>query len=103
MRNEGLPDGPYGIIGVTVSPVNPDRVWAIIENDEGGVYRSDDAGETWELKNADRSLRQRAWYYTRIYADTEDVDRVYVMNVPTTFRTTVGRPLRPSMPPRGSP
>ena len=81
MRNEGLPDGPYGIIGVTVSPVNPDRVWAIIENDAGGVYRSDDAGETWELKNAERSLRQRAWYYTRIYADTEDVDRVYVMNV----------------------
>jgi len=81
MGNEGLPAGPYGIIGVTVSPVNPDRVWAIIENDEGGVYRSDDAGETWELKNADRSLRQRAWYYTRIYADTEDVDRVYVMNV----------------------
>ena len=78
---EGMPEGPFGIIGVTVSPVDPDRVWAILENDEGGVYRSDDAGKTWERTNSDRSLRQRAWYYTRIYADTEDVNRVYVMNV----------------------
>ena len=66
MDNDGLPEEPHGIIGVTVSPVNPDRVWAIIENENGGVYRSDDAGATWELLNSDRSLRQRAWYYTRI-------------------------------------
>ena len=46
MQQEGMPEGPFGIIGVTVSPVNPDRVWAIMENDNGGVYRSDDAGET---------------------------------------------------------
>jgi len=81
MEQEGMPEGPFGIIGVTVSPVNPDRVWAIMENDNGGVYRSDDAGETWKLTNSDRSLRQRAWYYTRIYADTEDANKVYVMNV----------------------
>ena len=81
MEQEGMPDGPHGIIGVTVSPVNPDRVWAIIENEAGGVYRSDDAGGAWKMVNSDRSLRQRAWYYTRIYADTEDVNRVYVMNV----------------------
>ncbi len=81
MEQKGMPEGPFGIIGVAVSPVNPDRVWAIMENDNGGVYRSDDAGETWTLTNSDRSLRQRAWYYTRIYADTEDANRVYVMNV----------------------
>ncbi len=81
MKQEGMPEGPFGIIGVAVSPVNPDRVWAIMENDNGGVYRSDDAGETWKLMNSDRSLRQRAWYYTRIYADTEDANKVYVMNV----------------------
>lgn len=81
MDQEGMPEGPHGIIGVAVSPVNPDRVWAIIENEAGGVYRSDDAGNEWELVNSDRSLRQRAWYYTRIYADSEDANRVYVMNV----------------------
>jgi len=80
-KNEGLPKGLWGISGVTVSPVNSNRVWAIIENAAGGVYRSDDAGKTWSLINKERKLRQRAWYYTRIYADTKDQDIVYVMNV----------------------
>ena len=79
--NQGLPEGLWGISGITVSPVNSNRVWAIIENEEGGVYRSEDAGKTWEKINDSRSLRQRAWYYTRIYADTQDEDKVYVMNV----------------------
>ncbi len=79
--NEGLPQGTRGISGITVSPKNPNRVWAIIEHDEGGVFRSDDAGKTWKKTNDDRSLRQRAWYYTRIYADTQDEDIVYVVNV----------------------
>jgi len=79
--NKGLPEGIWGISGVAVSPLNSDRVWAIIENENGGVFRSDDAGKTWRKLNSERSLRQRAWYYTRIYADTEDEDVVYVMNV----------------------
>ena len=79
--NEGLPGGIWGISGITVSPVNSNRVWAIIENLDGGVFRSDDAGKTWRKLNSDRSLRQRAWYYTRIYADSQDEDMVYVLNV----------------------
>ncbi len=79
--NKGLPKGIWGICGITVSPLNSDRVWAIIENKKGGVYRSDDAGETWKLINNERKLRQRAWYYSRIYADTQDKNTVYVMNV----------------------
>ena len=80
--NKGFAKGTLGIIGVTVSPVNSERVWAIVENkDEGGVYRSDDGGDTWSLINSERSLRQRAWYYTRIYADSKDIDAVYVLNV----------------------
>ncbi len=79
--NNGLPKGVWGISGVTVSPVNSNRVYAIIENDNGGVYRSDDAGKTWRKMNDDRALRQRAWYYSRIYADTKEEDMVYVVNV----------------------
>ena len=79
---KGFPEGTLGIIGVTVSPVNNQRVWAIVENkDNGGLYRSDDGGETWTQVNSERKLRQRAWYYTRVYADTKDVDVVYVLNV----------------------
>ncbi|WMN07455.1 glycosyl hydrolase [Marivirga arenosa] len=80
-ENEGLPKGTWGISGITVSPQNSNRIWAIIENDNGGVFRSDDAGKTWKKTNDDRALRQRAWYYTRIYADTQDEDMVYVVNV----------------------
>ncbi|MGB1230620.1 MAG: VPS10 domain-containing protein [Winogradskyella sp.] len=80
--HKGFPEGTLGIIGVTVSPINSQRVWAIIENkDNGGLYRSDDGGETWKHVNSERKLRQRAWYYTRLYADTEDVNTVYVLNV----------------------
>ncbi|WP_250433740.1 VPS10 domain-containing protein [Hanstruepera flava] len=80
--NKGFPTDTLGIIGVTVSPVNNQRVWAMVENkDKGGLYRSDDGGETWNQVNSERKLRQRAWYYTRVYADTKDVDVVYVLNV----------------------
>lgn len=79
--NSGLPKGPWGIVGVTVSPVDSNRVWAIIEASNGGVFRSEDAGKTWQKVNQNRALRQRAWYYSRIYADTQNKDKVYVMNV----------------------
>tara|TARA_R110000787_G_scaffold28923_4_gene78747 strand:+ start:25157 stop:28309 length:3153 start_codon:yes stop_codon:yes gene_type:complete len=81
-KNEGFAEGILGNIGVTVSPVNNNTVWAIVENkDKGGVYKSTDGGETWKLINSERKLRQRAWYYSRIYADPQDAEVVYVLNV----------------------
>lgn len=80
-ENKGLPKGTLGIIGIAVSPVKNDRVFAIVENENGGVFRSDDGGLTWQKTNDTRSLRQRAWYYSRIYADTQDEEVVYVVNV----------------------
>ncbi len=81
LEKNGLPEGDWGISNVTVSPLNGNRVWALIENKDGGVFRSDDGGKNWEKVNSERALRQRAWYYTRIYADTQDEDMVYVVNV----------------------
>ncbi|NQY68330.1 MAG: glycosyl hydrolase, partial [Flavobacteriales bacterium] len=100
-KNKGLPEGTLGIIGVTVSPVNPDRIWTIIENEKGGVYRSDDAGKTWELTNSDRSLRQRAWYYSRIYADSKDSDKVMVVNVAYHTSTDGGKSFKSRGAPHG--
>jgi photosystem II stability/assembly factor-like uncharacterized protein len=79
----GLPDGLVGKTAVTVSPANPDRIWAQIEapDGKGGVYRSDDAGETWSQVNTNRDLQQRAWYYTHLYADPADENTVYALNV----------------------
>jgi photosystem II stability/assembly factor-like uncharacterized protein len=79
-RNPGLPRGMIGIVGITVSPANPERVWAIVEAEDGGVFRSDNGGQTWTRTNEQRNLRQRAWYYTRIYADPKSADTVYVLN-----------------------
>ncbi|MEM6724390.1 MAG: glycosyl hydrolase, partial [Bacteroidota bacterium] len=80
-ENKGFPKGPLGIIGIAVSPVNPDRVWAMTEAKEGGLFRSEDGGQTWSRINKERKLRQRAWYYTRVYASPTDADVVYVLNV----------------------
>ena len=100
-KNEGLPGGIWGISGITVSPVNNERVWALIENQDGGIYRSDDGGKTWKKTNSSRSLRQRAWYYTRIYADTQDEDKVYVLNVNYHVSTDGGRTFESSNAPHG--
>ena len=79
---EGLPKKVMGKIGVTVSRANPNLVYAIIESDEGGLYRSEDAGESWVLVNEDRVLRARSWYYMHIFADPSDENIVYVLNAP---------------------
>jgi photosystem II stability/assembly factor-like uncharacterized protein len=77
----GLPTGVVGNVGVAISPANPDRVWAMVEAKEGGLFRSDDGGETWTRVNSENKLRQRAWYYTKVYADPKSVDTVWVLNV----------------------
>ena len=80
-RNKGLPAGVLGKIGITVSPVDTNRIWAMIEAKDGGLYRSDDAGETWQKLSSDPRILQRPWYYMRVYADPQNVDTVYVLNV----------------------
>src|SRR6266436_4612081 len=79
-RNPGLPKGTIGIVGITASPATPDRLWAIVEAEDGGVFRSENGGKTWTKVNEERRLRQRAWYYSRIYADPKSADTVYVLN-----------------------
>ena len=80
-RNKGMPKGTLGIIGVSVSPSNPQNVYAIVEAKDGGLFRSRDGGETWTKTSDSSDIRQRAWYYTRVYADPKDEDTVYVPNV----------------------
>jgi photosystem II stability/assembly factor-like uncharacterized protein len=78
---EGLPE-VMGKIGVAVSPKNSERVWAIIEAEKGGLFRSDDGGKKWQLINNKRVLRARAWYYNEVFADPQDEETVYVLNAP---------------------
>ena len=80
LKGHGLPEGILGRIGVTVSGANPNRVWAIIEAEKGGIYRSDDGGDSWHLTTDDHRFRQRAWYYSHIFADPKSADAVYILN-----------------------
>ncbi|HEY6274230.1 MAG TPA: hypothetical protein VIX19_19780 [Terriglobales bacterium] len=79
LSGHGLPEGTTGRIGVAVA-YNGTRVWALIENDKGGLFRSDDSGDSWTLVNGDRQYRQRAFYYTHVFADPHSPDGVYILN-----------------------
>jgi photosystem II stability/assembly factor-like uncharacterized protein len=79
-RNPGLPKGIIGKIGVSISGADSDHIYAIVEAEDGGVFTSDDAGATWKRVSEDRRLRQRAFYYSRIYADPKARNTVYVLN-----------------------
>jgi len=78
---KGLPEGTWGKVGVAASGARPGRVWALVESEKGGLFRSDDYGESWTRVNEENDLRQRAWYYTGVYADPKNAETVYVTNV----------------------
>ena len=94
-RNKGLPEGVVGRIGVAISGADSKRVYAIVENENGGVFSSDDAGATWNRVSEDRRLRQRAFYYTHIYADPKNRDAIYVLNTGFYKSTDGGKTYRP--------
>jgi photosystem II stability/assembly factor-like uncharacterized protein len=88
-RSPGLPSGVVGRIGVAVSDADSNRVYALVESEQGGLFVSDDAGRSWKLVNANRNIRQRAFYYTHVAADPNNKDTVYLLNV-SAFRSTDG-------------
>lgn len=87
--NNGLP-ALMGNTAAAVSPANPNRVYAMIEAVEGGVFRSDDAGASWQRVNSDYGIRDRGWYYTHIFADPQDENTVYVLANATVKSTDGG-------------
>lgn len=80
-RNPGLPTGVLGKIGVAVSPARANRVWALVEAEDGALFRSDDGGATWQRLCDDAALRRRPWYYMHIHGDPTDPDTVWVLNL----------------------
>ncbi|MBV9577926.1 MAG: glycosyl hydrolase [Chloroflexi bacterium] len=80
-RNPGMSTRLLGRIGVTASPAQPGRVWAIVEAEDGAMFRSDDYGETWERQSESVDLRRRPWYYMHAYADPRDANTVWVLNL----------------------
>jgi photosystem II stability/assembly factor-like uncharacterized protein len=89
--NPGFPSGVKGKIGVAVSPARTDRVWALVEAQDGALLRSDDGGSTWEQTSDDGELRKRAWYYMHVFADPSDADTVWVLNLQCWKSVDAGR------------
>lgn len=87
----GWPEGVLGRIGVAVSPADSSRVYALVEASEGGLYSSADAGATWTKINDDHRFRQRAWYFTHIFADPKNADTVYILNTGMYRSTDAGK------------
>ncbi len=87
----GLPRSLRGRMGVASAPARPDRVWAVIEaaDREGGLFRSENGGESWDRISDDRSLLGRPWYYSHIVPDPQDPDTLYALNY-TFVRSTDG-------------
>ncbi len=101
LSGHGLPEGTIGRIGVAVAYGNGNRVWALIEADKGGLFRSDDGGNSWTLANSDRQYRQRAFYYTHVFADPRSPDGVYILNTGMYRSNDAGKSFRPIRTPHG--
>jgi len=80
-RRPGMSKGTLGRIGVAVAPAKPARIWAIVEADDGAVFRSDDYGEHWDRLSEQQELRHRAWYYQHIFADPLDPDTLWALDI----------------------
>ncbi len=90
-RNPGLPAGLLGKIGVSASPAQAGCVYALIEAEDGAVFKSTDRGDTWQRMNESRELRQRPWYFNHIFADPTDSDTLWVLNFYTWKSTDGGK------------
>lgn len=82
LTGNGLPEGPWGKVGVAVAASDGRRVYALIEAEKGGLFRSDDGGRRWSLATANRALRQRAWYYSTVTVNPRNSNEVWFPQVP---------------------
>ena len=99
----GIPSRPLGKIGIDLSPSNPRRIYASIEapDSSGGIFRSDDAGESWRRMNTDSRFWVRSWYYSQVAADPTDENTVYVMNLTVYKSIDGGKSFTPVRVPHG--
>jgi photosystem II stability/assembly factor-like uncharacterized protein len=101
----GLPTGIFGRVGIAVAPSSPNVVYALIQADykgqAGGLFRSDDSGQSWNLINNSMDITQRAFYYMNVFVDPKDPNTIYLPNVGVYVSHNAGKKLIPLHPPHG--
>ncbi|MGH8316629.1 MAG: glycosyl hydrolase [Steroidobacteraceae bacterium] len=101
----GLPSGIFGKVGVAVAPSRPNVVYALIQanykGQAGGLFRSDDAGQSWKLINNSMNITQRAFYYMNVYVNPKDPNTIYLPNVGVYVSHNAGKKLIALHPPHG--
>jgi photosystem II stability/assembly factor-like uncharacterized protein len=104
-HHAGLPTGIFGRIGIAAAPSAPNTVYALIQSDykgqAGGLFRSNDAGQSWMLVNNSMDITQRAFYYDNVYVDPKDANTIYLPNVGVYVSHDGGKTLHPFRPPHG--
>ncbi|TAF50843.1 MAG: hypothetical protein EAZ62_07285, partial [Sphingobacteriia bacterium] len=98
-KEEGLPDGEYGRIGISIAQSDPNKVYALVEATKNGLYRSDDGGMKWELVNSDPAVvTNRAFYFQDIAVDTKNENRIYNINQIITVSEDGGKTFKGVLP-----
>ncbi|OYU56641.1 MAG: hypothetical protein CFE25_05275 [Chitinophagaceae bacterium BSSC1] len=98
-KDDGLPAGEYGRIGIGISRSNPNKVYALVEATKNGLYMSDDGGLKWELVNSDPAVvTNRAFYFQDISVDPQNENRVYNINQVVNVSDDAGKSFKPVLP-----
>ncbi|HKG79688.1 MAG TPA: hypothetical protein VKA78_09725, partial [Pyrinomonadaceae bacterium] len=93
--SEGIPVEGRGHIGISVAPTNRNRLYAVVDAKEGGVFSSNDGGATWTRLSSDKRLWDRGWYFEKVTVDPKNADVVYVMNTSMYRSTDAGKTWTP--------
>ena len=92
VKGGGLPEGDWGRVGLAVARgTHGQRVYALIDAKDGGLFKSDDGGQTWLRTGTDPRIRGRMWYFGELYVDPKNPDTVYIPNVSIYRSTDAGK------------
>ena len=76
-EKEGLPKGELGRIGLAIAASKTDVIYALIESKKNALYKSTDGGSQWKMVNDKEDIGNRPFYYSDIFVDPQNENRVY--------------------------